>query len=107
MFQNLFDQILCHIDMAAGEGFDKLSDIAASLHRDRGKLQAGDPTFGAGFKSGHILSGKIQAHDLIEKCGCLFCCEAQIHRADFDQLIARAKTRQRPGRINARGNDEM
>ena len=74
---------------------------------DRGQLQAGDPAFSARFESRHVLCGQIQPHHLIEKIRGLFGGETQIGRAQFDQLVADAQARQRPGWIDARGQYQM
>src|ERR671911_1256549 len=68
--QHFFDQIVKHEMMAAGEGFYEAGGVLMSPHRDRGQLQAGDPTFGSTIQGGDVSRRKVQAHPPSEKlCG--------------------------------------
>jgi hypothetical protein len=74
LLQDLFDQVVEHEMMAAGEGLDKAGGVLASLHEsplqgNGGQLQAGDPAFGSCFQRGDVVRGKVQAHHLVEECG--------------------------------------
>ena len=61
LLQHLFQQIIHHEMMRAGERLDEAGRVRSALQRQRplqGKgcqLQAGDPPFGAGFQRGHVV----------------------------------------------------
>jgi hypothetical protein len=53
--QNLFDQIVQHETVAAGENLDKTSGVCSPLHREGSHLQAGNPAFGAGLQGADVF----------------------------------------------------
>jgi len=45
------DQVFRHVDVTAGKGLDETGDVIASLHRERGQLQTGNPTLRSSMPS--------------------------------------------------------
>ncbi|MCQ3939406.1 MAG: hypothetical protein DPW18_20535 [Chloroflexi bacterium] len=107
LLQNLFEQIVQHKTMAAGERLDKIFRVCKSAHRNRRELQAHHPTFGARFQLFDFRRGEMQPHHAIEKFGGFGSGETQIGGAQFEQLIPRAQLRQREGRVLARRHNQM
>ena len=70
-------------------------------------MQAGNPTFGAGFQRGDVVCRQIQAHHLVEKLGGFGGGKTQVRGAQFGQLAPGAQTGQRQGRILAGDDDQV
>ena len=66
LVQNLFDQVIHDIAVAAGKGFDKVRSFLKTLHGQCRHLQTGDPAFGTGIEGSDILGREIETHCLIE-----------------------------------------
>ena len=88
--QNLFQQVIQHETMAAGEGGHKLRGVPLSLHRQRRQLQPSNPALGARFQRGNVFRGQVQAHDRVEKFNRFGGGEAQVSGPQFGDLVARA-----------------
>ena len=88
--QNLFDQIVQHETVAAGESLDKTGFVCSPLHRECSHLQTGDPAFGASFQRGDLFRREVEAHHLVEESRGLRVREAQIPGPQFGQLAVDA-----------------
>ena len=55
VLKNLFDQIVQHKTVAAGESLYETGDVFPALHGECGQLQTGDPAFGAGLQRGEVF----------------------------------------------------
>ena len=61
LLQHLFQQIIHHEMVRAGERLDEAGRVRRPCSDERplqckgGQLQAGDPAFGAGFQRGHVV----------------------------------------------------
>jgi len=77
------------------------------LHRERRQLERGDPALGASLQRGHVPRGQLQAHHPVEVRRGLIRGEAQLGRADLDQLAARPQSRQRQRGIGAAGDHHV
>ena len=88
--KHLFDQVVQHEAVAAGEGLDERGGVGAPLHGERGQLQAGNPALGAGFQGGDLGGGQVQPHHLVEELGGFVRGEAQVGGAQLDELAAGA-----------------
>ena len=60
--ENLLDQIVNHEAIAPGEGTDETGKVGTVAHGKRGKLQAGDPAFGARLQSRDVGGRERQPH---------------------------------------------
>jgi len=88
--ENFFNQIIQHESVAARERLDEAGGVFLSLHGDRGKLQAGNPAFRAGFQRSNLLSSEAQAHHLVEKFSGFSRGKAQVGQTQLGQLAAGA-----------------
>lgn len=84
--QHFFDQIVHHEMVATGETLDEAGGVLVSLHRNRGQLQADNPTFGAVFQCGDVRRREIEAHHRVEEFGGFRGGETQVGGAQFGQL---------------------
>jgi len=54
--QDFLEQIVQDEMVAAAEGLDEIACVGASLQRDRGQLQASNPSFGAGLQHSDVVA---------------------------------------------------
>ena len=85
----------------------KRATSVAALQRDRGQLQARDPTFGTSFQGGDVVRREVQAHHLVEKVGGLGRGEAKVGGAQFGQLASGAQSGEGQSRILTGGDDQV
>ena len=105
--QDLLDQVVDDVAVVPGEAGDEAGDVVAPLHRERRQLERGDPAFGAPLQRGDVLRRQLQPHHLVEVRGGLVGREAQVGRADLDELAARAQAGQRQRRVGAAGDHQV
>ena len=105
--EDLFDQIVEHEAVAAGERRDEAGSVCTALQGDRGQLQAGDPALGAGFERGDVVGREVEVHHLVEKVGGLGRGEAQVGGAQLGQLASGAQSGQGQGWILTGGDDQV
>ncbi len=55
LMQHLFQQVIQHEAVAAGEGLDEIGHIFLAAHGECGHLQPGNPTFGARFQGSDLI----------------------------------------------------
>ena len=99
--QHLLDQVVDDIAVISREAGDEAGDVVSPLHRKRRQLKRGDPALGASLKRGHVPRRQLQAHHPVEVRRGLIRGEAQLGRADLDQLAARPQPGQRQRGIGA------
>ena len=105
---DLLDQVVDDVAVVPGEAGDELGGVVASLHRQRGELEGGDPALGATLERGDVAAPvSSQAHRLVEVGRGLLGGEAQVGGADLDQLAARPQPRQRQGRVGPAGDHQV
>ena len=92
--------------MTAGERGDEPGNVFTSFHCQRDQLQPGDPALGAGIQLRNLLGAQVDAEHLLKEAGGFLRREAQVVRADFDQLVAPAQAREREGRVFAAGDHQ-
>jgi hypothetical protein len=88
--QDLFDEIIHHEMVAAGERLDKAGDVGMSAHGNRRELQTGNPALCAGFQRGDVFGRKVQPHHLVEKLGGFGRGKSQFGDAQFSHLSSGA-----------------
>ena len=54
--QDFLEQIVQDEMVAAAEGLDEIACVGASLRRERGQLQASNPSFGAGLQHSDVVA---------------------------------------------------
>src|SRR5919112_1892277 len=67
--QDLFDQIVQYVAVVSSESPDEPGNVLPPSHRERGQLQAGDPTFRADFQGGDLFLREVEAHRPLQKFG--------------------------------------
>ena len=87
---HLLHQVVDDVAVIAGEARDEAGEVVPSLHRERRELESGDPPLGATRQRGHIGRRQLQAHPIVEVCRRFVRREAQLGRANLDQLAAGA-----------------
>lgn len=94
--QHLFDQVVQHEPVAAGELRDETLDpapvvalvAAAAPCGQGGQLEPGGPPLGPGFQGGDQRWFQPETHHLVEERVCLLGGETQVCGAQLDQLAA-------------------
>ena len=85
--KNLFEQVIQHEPVAAGESLDEAGGVGSSPHGERRHVQAGDPALGAVFQGGDVILGEVEAHRLVEERGGFGGGEAQVGGAQLGHLV--------------------
>ena len=79
----------------------------ASLERECGELQRGDPPLGALLQDRDVLGGEVQSRRLVEVGGGLVGGEPQVGGPDLDQLAAHPPPRQRQVGVGAGADHDV
>jgi hypothetical protein len=61
--EHLLGEVVDDVPVVTREGRDEGGRVGATLERQRGELQGGDPTLGAQFEARDILGSERQAPD--------------------------------------------
>src|SRR5439155_26448133 len=69
--------------------------------RERGQVEAARPPFGALLQALDVVDGQLKTEQLVQEVGALGFVEAEVLGMNFEQLAARAQTRQRQRRVGA------
>ena len=105
--QDLFDQVVDDVAIVPGKAGDEAGDVVASLDRERRQLQGSDPALGPTLQRRDIPRRQVQIHHLVQVRGGLVGREAQIGRADLDELATPAQATQRQCRVGAGGDHQV
>ena len=105
--QDLFQQIVLHQPMAAGEGLDERLGITAPRQRHRGHVQASGPAFGARIERLNLRLGQAERHRLVQKHVAFVSLEAQIVRPELKHLALGAQPRQCEARHVSRSDHQV
>ena len=105
--QHLFEQVVLHQAMAAGERPDERIGVALPGQRHGRHVHASGPTFGARVQCLNLGFGQPQRHRLVQKQRALLGYETQVLRAQVEHLALSAQPRQRDGRRFPRHDHQM
>jgi hypothetical protein len=104
--QHLLGEVVQHVPVAAGERRHEPGRVGMALQRQPGKLQTGDPPFGAGRQGGHAVGGQVEPGGLAQQRGRLVLGEAQVALAHLGELAAGPQPGQRQRRVGAAGQHQ-
>ena len=85
----------------------KPATIVAALDRERRQLQGSDPALRPPLQRHDIPPRQLQLHHLVQVRGGLLGREAQIRRADLDELATPAPATERQRRVGAGGDHQV
>ena len=107
MGQHLLDEVVEDVPVVAGEPVDEARDVVASLQRDGGELQGGDPALGAVLEGRDLLGCEPHPVASSRYAGGLVGAEPQVDGADLDQLAAHPPPRQRQVGVGPRAEHDV
>ncbi len=87
--EDLLDEVVDDVAVVAREAGDEAGDVVAALERQRRQLQGGDPALRASPQGREVVRPQIQRHDVVQVGRHLGRREAEVGRADLDELAAR------------------
>lgn len=87
MGEDFFGEVAQDIAVCSAERGNKIGRIAPPAHGQSGKLQPGDPAFGAVVQRLHIPAGEGKTHYILQEGARLNGGESQLFGADFGELI--------------------
>ncbi len=90
--KDFIHQIIENVAIIAGEGLQEPVNVAIVLHRERRKLQSGNPSFGAGVECRDVVGGEGDLHHTLGKVARLFFRKPQIGLANIRHLAACAQS---------------
>ena len=80
--------------------------VIAVAQRERRQLEGGDPPLRASLECSEVGGREVEAVEVVEVAGHLLTREAQVGRADLDQLPASPQPRERQRRIGPGADDQ-
>src|SRR3954451_9778516 len=89
--QDLLDQVVDDVTVIPGEACDEAGHVVASLHRERGQLERGDPALGALVQRSPVVRRQLQSHHPVEVRRSLIGYEAEVGGADLNQVATTAE----------------
>ena len=105
--QDLFNEVVDDVSVVSRKTRDEAGDVVSPLHREPRELDGGDPAFGPALQHRDILCRQPERHHPVEERAGLVGCEAQIDRADLDQVALCAEAGQRQRRVGASDDHQV
>src|SRR5690606_4488917 len=104
--EDLVEQEVGHVPVAAGEALDELVDVPAAGQRQRGEVQAGRPALGPLDQALDLPAVELHGREAGEEVDGLVDIEAQVGLPQLDDLADEADAVELDRRVRPRRQDE-
>jgi hypothetical protein len=105
--EHLLEQVVRQVALLAGEARDELGAVAASLQREAGEVDAGDPALGAVQQQLELAVAESQPEAVVQQCPDPGLVEAQRLLGHLAELAPDPQPRHADGRRDPGGNGHV